>query len=122
MPQRWTPGDRIAWMVRGFQLAFWCGLMLVVYLAVAKPMPGGPDDLLSIFDKATHVFVYAFFAILGLLGRQRCSTVLVVLTLHGVSIEVMQTFSPHRVGDWWDIAANSLGMLIVLLVAWIKKP
>lgn len=93
-----------------------------MYLAVAKPMPGGSDGFFSIFDKATHTVVYACLALLGLLGRQRHSTVLVVLTLHGVSIEVLQTFSPNRVGDWRDIVANSLGILVVLLAAWIKKP
>lgn len=109
-------------MVRGFQLAFWCGLIVVVYLAVARPMPGGPDGVLSIFDKATHVFVYALFALLGLLAHQRCLTVLVVLTVHGISIEVLQAFSPHRVGDWRDLVANSVGVLVVLLAARIKKP
>lgn len=114
--------DRAALMACGFQLAFWCALVMLVYVGVARPMPGGPDGVLSTFDKLTHVSVYASLALLGLLARQSHMSVLVVLSLHGISIEVLQAFSPHRVGDWRDFAANSLGVLVVLLVARIKKP
>lgn len=84
-------------------------------------MPGGATGVLSVFDKLTHLLVYAGFTLLGLLGRQRPLTVLAVLSLHGVAIELLQAFSPHRTADWRDLVANGLGVLLVLVAAHFKR-
>ena len=112
-------GDR-AWAARLVgvaQVAFWTGLMVVMYGAVAQPMPGGSTGVLSVYDKLTHTGVYAVLTGLGLLGRQRPLTLLAVLSLHGVSIEVLQAFSPHRTPDWRDLMANGLGVALALLAS-----
>lgn len=97
-----------------FRLVFWSALALLLYMTVARPMPGGPEGALSVNDKLVHSFTYALLTFLGLLGRFKAGFVLIVLLLHGTLIEALQAWVPDRTADWRDLLANSIGILVVL--------
>jgi VanZ family protein len=103
------------------RLAFWSALALLLYMAVARPMPGGPEGALSVNDKLVHGFAYASLTVLGLWGRLKTGVVLAVLLLHGALIEVLQAWVPDRTADWRDLLANSVGILVVLTAMFMAR-
>jgi VanZ family protein len=98
-------------------LAFWGALVALTYMAVARPMPGGPEGALSVNDKLVHAVVYAALTVLGLMGRLKTGAVLFVLLMHGALIESLQALVPDRTADWKDLMANAAGC-VAASIAW----
>lgn len=102
------------------QATFWGCSLAVLYLALS------PDPVASIssWDKANHVF--AFF-VLGTLGwaawPARRNTTLIGLFAYGCLIEVLQSFTATRLGDWHDVVADVAGLLMArALLAAVPLP
>lgn len=110
----WADGLWVWWLVR---CMFWSALAVLLYLAVARPMPGGPTGALSIYDKLVHGSVYGALTLLGLFGRLRTSTVLLVLLSHGALVEVLQSLVPDRSADAWDMVADAIGIAMALVAS-----
>ncbi|MBT8762800.1 VanZ family protein [Desulfohalobiaceae bacterium Ax17] len=73
-------------------------------------------------DKLLHGLAYFFMAMLypWPLVRHGRVFIFVVLTILGSFIELLQSVLPvNRTGDIKDILANSLGIILGLLVLWI---
>ena len=104
-------------MQLALRLAFWGALVALTYMAVARPMPGGPEGTLSVDDKLVHAIAYAGLTVLGLMGRLKTGSVLFILLLHGVLIESLQALVPDRTADWKDLVANAAGC-VAAAIAW----
>jgi VanZ family protein len=94
---------------------FWLGVLTVVTLSL---IPG--DQLPSVFawwDKAQHALGFALLTALGLLayGRSRWYVPAGLLLL-GALIEVAQAASGWRTGDWKDLLADAIGILVAMLL------
>lgn len=108
--------DRVwAWCL--VRYTFWLALAVLLYLAVARPMPGGPTGVLSVYDKLVHGSVYGALTLLGLLGRLRTSTVLLVLLSHGALVEVLQSLVPDRSAEALDMVADAIGIAMALVAS-----
>lgn len=107
----------LKWVLVLTRAVFLCALLVVLYLAVAHPMPGGQAGVLSVHDKLVHGFVYAALTTLGLLGRLGKPTVLLVLVSHGALVEVLQALVPERSADVIDLLADCAGIFVALLVS-----
>lgn len=114
----WTSRPWFVGLVRG---VFWSALAVLMYLAVARPMPGGPSGALSVHDKLVHGGVYGALAVCGLLGRLRASTVMLVLFAHGALVEVLQALVPDRSADVLDLLADALGIAVVLAISHLGR-
>lgn len=114
----WTSRPWFVGLVRG---VFWSALAVLMYLAVARPMPGGPSGALSVHDKLVHGGVYGALAVCGLLGRLRASTVMLVLLAHGALVEVLQALVPDRSADVLDLLADALGIAVVLALSHLGR-
>jgi VanZ family protein len=95
-------------------------LALVAYLCLA------PSDKLpaiqSLWDKAEHALAYIFLTLSGLALSRRRAALVAGVWLFGLAIELLQAAMPYgRQGDWRDMAANSVGILIGLGLAWSAK-
>ena len=104
---------RRAWLVAGMLL-----VGLVVYLSL---IPHPPEPLsFPQSDKLEHGFAYAslslWFCQLYLRGRQRIAVVVALVTL-GVVIEILQGLSGYRYFEYADMLANSVGVLLGVLLA-----
>lgn len=104
---------RRAWLVAGMLL-----VGLVVYLSL---IPRPPEPLsFPQSDKLEHGFAYAslslWFCQLYLRGRQRIAVVVALVTL-GVVIEILQGLSGYRYFEYADMLANSVGVLLGVLLA-----
>lgn len=108
---------------RGWTIALWLVSAIVVALAL---MPWSVELPSSGWDKADHVAAFAALAFLGLFawrGRQAVHRRIVLSLLAlGVAIELAQTLVPGRMADWRDVIADSVGVLLGLVVAsWLAR-
>ncbi|MBS1617627.1 MAG: VanZ family protein [Bacteroidetes bacterium] len=96
----------------------WAAFILVICLMSHRHVP---RVTIPYFDKVVHFTLYFILAVLTWYGwtRQknfpalRANTfikVILVLTLYGLTIEIMQgTLTPDRSFDLWDELANTTG-------------
>jgi len=92
------------------------GLVLLVIIGAGlreQPWP----QLFADFDKFLHFggfFVLTFLSLLASPERFRGWVLLMVILL-GAALELGQDYwLPKRQADWWDIAANTVGVLLAL--------
>jgi len=94
-------------------------VLLWLSLAPTRDLPGA--DLL--WDKAEHAIAYVVLMTAGLLLFPRHPWLLVGGALGlGVAIELLQaSMGFGRQGDWRDVVANSLGVLVAFLAARLAR-
>jgi VanZ family protein len=103
-------------------LWFWIGLGLCavfIYGCLTPNPPSGPAGVPQ-FDKFEHAF--AFFVMgawFGALFRYAQLRVLIVLSLFGAVMEVVQWSIGYRDGDPWDWVADAAGIVIGLSFLWL---
>lgn len=90
----------------------------ILYLSLMK-VPK-LDIKISNLDKWEHCFAYftlTFFWLLAFYKKQQKFLIVLCCILFGIIIEILQhTITNYRTGDYLDVIANSLGVLLGLLV------
>jgi len=98
---------RAAWLA-----AFWLATIAVGVLALVPatmPLPS------TGWDKANHALAFAVLALLGTACWPRSAIrVLVALALYGGAIEIAQTFTETRMGEWLDWCADLAGLAVAV--------
>ena len=91
-------------------------LMAIIYLSfsssTAVPMTGN-------LDKLYHALAYYFLMLwwLQLFPKTLARSMLALLfIIMSGGIEFLQSFHPLRYMDWWDLAANSAGIVAAVLL------
>lgn len=103
------------------RLAFWTSVLVLLFMAVGRPMPGGPSGVMSLYDKVFHAVVYGALTLMAIAGRYQPFFVLSVLLVHGALIEVLQSLVPSRTADWNDFLADCIGVFVALTAACMVK-
>lgn len=105
---------RLLWLTIGYAL-----VALVVYLSLTS----NPVDTGLIFpyqDKVFHAFAYfvlmAWFAQIYH-DRFHRNMIAVMFLIMGVTLEYLQSFDPNRFYEYGDMVANTMGVVIGLLLA-----
>lgn len=94
----------------------WTIIMLIGCLTPHEELPG---ELVELNDKMLHAAIFAPFSILWILAGVRMNHTLIAGILLGALIEVLQYILPiNRSADWIDFAADGLGVLIGIGLAW----
>lgn len=111
-------GFRLERLIPGWMkaLSFWVVLTGVVVLSL-MPVAHLPPLAFDVWDKAQHAFGFAVLTLLGLWaypGRMR--QLLAGLLLLGALIELAQGASGWRHGDWLDLLADAIGVVLGLMV------
>lgn len=106
----------------------WAVVLLVLYLSLFTP-PSTPVDDVPGIDKFVHTGMYGFLCLViwyerlrlsHPLNRRHCFVGAFLLPfLMSGAIELIQEYCTNhrRSGDWWDLAANTLGIVIMWFVA-----
>lgn len=104
--------------IKNLRLAFW---MAVVGVGVGSLMPTTYlySQAFDIWDKAQHAFAFVLLGSLGLIAfTLRPLQILTGLLVYGGLIELAQSITGWRVGDWLDWLADAVGVGVVYL-GWI---
>jgi VanZ family protein len=97
----------------GVGIGWWA--LIAVFSLISPPQVAMPGRM----DKLYHVFSYCVLMGWWLQLFPRALTRLLLATvfiLFGVGIEVLQSFHPLRHFDFWDMLANSAGVLLAWLL------
>lgn len=106
------------------KIAFWCALVTVVALSL---MPGAMlPPVFSFWDKAQHALGFFGLTWLALLAYPSRSlpTIGTGLLLAGGGIELAQSATGWRHGDWLDLLADAVGITTALAAGhlWQRPP
>ena len=97
--------------------------MAAVAVGSLTPTPYLPPEAFDIWDKAEHAVAFAVMAGLGLLSYPAYArNVGLGLVAYGALIEVLQSLTGWRVGDWQDWLADCIGLAMVYLGGILWKP
>lgn len=99
------------------KLIFWAFLLALVTLSML-PTTYLAAPVFSIWDKAQHALGFAVLTLLAVQAypsHPRIRLALALLLLGG-AIELAQSASGWRVGDWRDGLANAVGIAVTLLL------
>jgi VanZ family protein len=104
------------------KIAFFCALIIISTLAFIPDYSGLPP-VVSFNDKLNHA---SAFAVLLFLYRfaffHTMQRILISLLFYAIFIEIVQAFLPTRTASIEDIFADSIGLVIgMLLFYWIEK-
>ena len=99
--------------------------MLVIFVLSSMPKLKPPDLGLRPMDKAAHALEYAVLGVLlvrsASFRHELSLRIYIILScigvLYGISDEIHQAFVPHRVSSVWDVAADTVGIILGLLIA-----
>ncbi len=106
-------------MIRGL---FWFSL-LGVAIGSLMPVTMLPPQAFDIWDKAQHALAFAWLAGLGLLSYPaHAPRVVVALWLYGGAIELAQTATGWRFGEWADLAADTVGIAFATTAWRLRRP
>lgn len=100
-------------------------LAVISWLALT---PAPPPEAGLFWDKLNHFAAFASLAVAGFMGFQRrWVPVALGLLAYGGLIEVLQSFTPTRVGEWVDLLADGIGIALGLGLAatvarWVAAP
>lgn len=106
-------------------------LIVMAFIFVLSHLPGDSLDLNQSrgTDKACHVIAYGFLALSSIHAlKSECDirkiplikglVIIIFCFIYGVSDEFHQSFIGGRFVDWRDLAADTLGALLVVLCWW----
>lgn len=96
---------------------------ILILLACSWPGSNLPEAPIVGFDKVVHVGLFAGFTFLWLFRYPKQQTRIIILGIsYGVFIEIYQKYTPlNRSFDWWDILADSVGVLVGVLTVYLFR-
>ena len=102
--------------------AFWSCALVVFILALIPPTDSIPS---TGWGGDEHVLAFSVLTVLGCLAYQpRIMKVIVGLIAYGSVIEILQSFTSYRLGEWSDLFSDcggiAIGCLFVLLLLKIR--
>jgi VanZ family protein len=91
-------------------LGFWSCALVVFILALVPPTESIPSTGWDVND---HVLAFSILTVLGCLAYQaHLVNVIVGLVAYGSLIEILQSFTSYRVGEWSDLLSDCTGIAI----------
>lgn len=98
--------------IRMMPIIFGCSLVLITVMALV-PVADVPE-MFNLWDKIQHALAFSTLALTGSIAfSKHIKPLYCGLVLYGISIEIMQTvFTTTRVGEFSDVVADILGLLI----------
>ena len=98
---------------------FWLSVLAILALSVA---PTNTSETISSLDKLIHFFAFLVLSYLlwsaYTLPRPFISSIL-ILSMFGLSIELLQHFVPNRIFSLHDFAADIAGIIAGVVLYWV---
>ena len=118
---------------RSFWSSFYPSLIWFLIILVVSVLPSSNIKEIEVSDKLLHSLFYAVFSFFLFLLSHKVSLgldtlikkwifVLTIGTIVGLGIEFIQfTLIPSRSGEWIDLLANSVGLIMMLSIICLLK-
>ena len=106
-----------------FKTLFFSALVATTVMALL-PVEMLTAPVFSVWDKAQHTLAFAVLGVLGFAAfPSRPGRVALGLVIYGMAIELAQLAVGWRYGEWEDVVADGLGVLIAGLTfkLWICR-
>ena len=105
--------------IRTARIAFWLALTLLSILFLLPQQYLAPD-IFDWWDKLQHSLAFGLLTLLGLLAyattkkqlQRQVHRIVVAMVLYGALIEVLQSVSGWRYGEFGDWVADVVGVLL----------
>ncbi|WP_369984539.1 VanZ family protein [Thalassolituus sp.] len=109
-------------ILRMFSSYWWLlSLSFLVVTTVASLYPADSLPTVPGTDKTHHLIAYAAVAFPVALARPACwLSYIVGIVAYSGAIELIQPYV-NRYGEWYDLGANSLGVLTGILLAYVLR-
>jgi VanZ family protein len=123
-----APEPSPPWWLQARVRRAWQLLLVLLLLAVTALAltPAPPPQADTGWDKANHLLAFATLALVAELALAQCRArrwwTAGGLLAHGALIELLQTQLPPRSGEWADLAADAVGIVLGLWLAWPLLP
>jgi VanZ family protein len=92
-----------------WQAAFWVLAAAVLCLALAPASDAMPG---TGWDKSNHLIAFAMLTVSGLRAYpSRVAAVVAGVLVYGGLIELVQSLTPYRTGEWSDLFVDGIGIL-----------
>lgn len=109
--------------IRAARIAFWVTLTVLSILFLLPQHYLAPD-IFDWWDKLQHALAFGLLTILGFLAyattkmqlQRQIHRIVVAMVLYGALIEVLQSVSGWRYGEFGDWAADVVGVLLAWLL------
>lgn len=99
-----------------------CWAIIILIVSIVNVGTNANIEI-HVIDKIVHTGMYGLLALLMIVGflKQRSSNYIrfnairlsvIITTMYGISIEIVQSFIPERGFDWVDMIANTIGAFI----------
>ena len=101
--------------IKSSRALFWLTFAVLTYLFLVPQQYLAPE-VFDWWDKLQHSLAFGVLTILGLLAHARTGSrvfqVIILLSIYGALIEVLQSLSGWRYGEFRDWLADVLGVVI----------
>lgn len=97
-------------------------IIITIIIAILSLMPIGEQPIkINNLDKIEHAIAYFFLTLTWLLAlgknKKAIAIIIAVSIFYGIIIEILQvTLTSHRVAEYLDALANSIGVVMALFV------
>ncbi|HAO15068.1 MAG TPA: hypothetical protein DDE71_05865 [Tenacibaculum sp.] len=99
-------------------------LLIAIFITISIAILGlvkfdSPPVKIKHFDKIEHSIAYFFLTLFWLISFRKRNSLLIIVVcfFYGILIEVSQeVFTTHRVGEYYDIIANLIGVLLAFIL------
>lgn len=107
------------------KLGFWATFLVLTYLFLVPQQFLAPE-IFDWWDKLQHSLAFGVLTMLGLIGyclnQAKVRAVVLALVTYGALIEILQSLSGWRYGEFRDWLADVLGVVIALgIYCYIQK-
>tara|TARA_R110002049_G_scaffold22203_1_gene79877 strand:- start:243 stop:593 length:351 start_codon:yes stop_codon:yes gene_type:complete len=72
-------------------------------------------------DKIFHFIFHSLFSVWFIFSKLKSSSTFLLMFSYGITVELLQSLTDHRSFELLDIAANSLGIILVLSIFELKN-
>jgi len=104
-----------------WQVVFWLNSLLLLYLTL---MPSLNTDIsYPHIDKLFHFIGFGTFAFFCGLAFPKLNAirVIIIASLLGIVVEIVQSFLPHRGFSYLDMLADLAGILAAVTFLWLNR-
>jgi VanZ family protein len=101
--------------LRLWRLAFFtcvAAVLVISLIPIDQPVPS------TGWDKADHLLGFAILMLLGIRSFTKHRMPLAIaLLVYGIAIEILQSLTSYRFGEWRDVVADAGGIALAMLLA-----